>query len=84
MQALVDDGALRIQGRRHLDVDIDAEVQVLKGKDLENIADDQAEAAEAAEAEAANQDLILLNRDAMQTRWMSTKQVQLVQMFLAN
>jgi hypothetical protein len=70
VQALVDDGVLHIQGRRHLiDIDLDAEVQVLKRNDQENIADDKveaAEAAEAAEAEVANQDLILLILDAMQ------------------
>jgi hypothetical protein len=68
VQALVDDdGVLQIQGRRHPDLDLDAEVQVLKGEDPENIADDEAEVAEAAEAETADQDLILLIIDAMQT-----------------
>ena len=76
VQALVDDGVLQIQGHLHLDVDLDTEVEVLKENDLENIADYQAEAAdaqaevvEAAEieaAEAANQDLILLVLDARQ------------------
>ena len=65
MQALVDDEVLQIQGRGHLHLDTtDAEVQVLKGKDLENVADDQAVAAE---AEAADQDLILLVIDPIQT-----------------
>ena len=54
---------------------------MLQGEDLEDMADDQAEAAE---AEAVNQDLILLVIDPMQTRWMSIKQVQLVQMLLVN
>lgn len=71
MQALVGDGVHQIQGRDRLnDLDVVAEVLVLEGNDLENIADDQAEAAgvaEAAEAETANQDLILLIIDAMQT-----------------
>ena len=76
MQALVGDGVLQIQGHLHLDVGLDTEVEVLKENDLENIADYQAEAAdaqaevvEAAEieaAEAANQDLILLVLDARQ------------------
>ena len=68
MQALVDDGVLQIQARLRLDVDLDTEV--LKGNDLENLADDHAEVpevVEAPEAEAANQDLILLIIDAMQT-----------------
>ena len=67
MQALVDDGVLHIQGRRPLDVDLDVKVRVLKRNDQGNIADDKAEAAEAAEIEVANQDLILLIIDAMQT-----------------
>ena len=65
MQALAVDGVLQIQGRLRLDVGLDMEV--LKRNDLENIADDQAEVAEAAEAEVANQDLILLIIDALQT-----------------
>ena len=60
MQALVDDGVLQIQGRGHLDLGTDAEVQVLIGKDP----DDQAVAAE---AEAVDQDLILLVIDPIQT-----------------
>lgn len=65
MQALAVDGVLQIQGRLRLDVGLDMEV--LKRNDLENIADDRAEVAEAAEAEVANQDLILLIIDALQT-----------------
>ena len=73
MQALVGDGVHQIRGRDRLnDLDVVAEVLVLEGNDQENIADDQAEAAEVAEAaeaeaETANQDLILLIIDAMQT-----------------
>jgi hypothetical protein len=60
-------GVFQIQGRRHCDFDVAAEVEVSKGKDLENIADNQAVLV-AAEAEAANQDLILLIIiDPMQT-----------------
>ena len=61
MSALVDDeGVLQIQGRHHLG--LDAEVQVVKGKDPETMPDEQV----SAEAEIANQDL-LLAIDAMQT-----------------
>lgn len=73
VQALVGDGVHQIRGRDRLnDLDVVAEVLVLEGNDQENIADDQAEAAEVAEAaeaeaETANQDLILLIIDAMQT-----------------
>ena len=65
MQALVDDGVPQIQG--HLLLDVDLVTEVLKRNDLENIADEQAEAAEIAEAESAKQDLILLIIDTMQT-----------------
>ena len=65
MQALVDDGVLQIQG--HLLLNVDLVTEVLKRNDLENIADEQAEAAEIAEAESAKQDLILLIIDTMQT-----------------
>lgn len=64
MQALVDDdGVLQVQARLQLDLDLDT--GVLKRNDLEDIADDHAEVAP--EAETANQNLILLIIDAMQT-----------------
>jgi hypothetical protein len=75
VQALVDDGVLQIHGHLHLGVDLDKEV--LKRNNLEDVSDDQAEvaddraevveAAEVAEAETANQDLLLLIiKDALQ------------------
>jgi hypothetical protein len=77
MPALVDDeGVLQIQGRHHLE--LDEEVQMMKGKDLESKPD---EPALAAGAEPATQDLVI---DTMQTRWISTKQVQTSRMLLVN
>ena len=72
VQALVGDGVLQIQDRDRLDLDIVAEILVLKRNDLVNIADDQAEAAEAVEAEIANQDLILLIIDVLVINEMKT------------
>ena len=61
-QALVDvEGVLQCQALRHLD--LDAEVQALKGKHLENMPDDQVSAG----AEPGNQDLFLLAKDAIPT-----------------
>jgi len=59
-QAHVDvEGVLQSQGLHHLD--LDAEVQVLKGKDLGNMPDDQASAG----AETAIHDPILHVRDVI-------------------
>lgn len=62
VRALVDvEGVLQSQGLHHLSPN--AEVQVLKGKDLENMPDDEASAG----AETVNLNLILLVIDAIPT-----------------